>query len=114
MPNLVIRTRLIHWFPRLNQGTFQQLVAGIEQQKGEPHASIFTYSYEIARHRPPHHSPCRRRSSRRRRAHLMKVQQQIVAQQNQNQVGQNIPGAHRSRSASLERRVDWPRAGGRP
>ena len=86
IPNLVIRTTLITGFPGETEEAFQQLVGFVEQQKFE-RLGVFTYSYEESTPSAaiPGHLP--EEVKQQRRARLMKVQQRIMTQQNQNQVG---------------------------
>ena len=89
IPNLVIRTTLITGFPGETEEAFEQLVGFVEQQEFE-RLGVFTYSYEESTPSAALPGHLSEEVKQQRRARLMKVQQRIMTQQNQNQVGKSV------------------------
>lgn len=89
IPDLVLRTTLMVGFPGETEKAFKRLVGFVEQQRFE-RLGVFSYSREpnTASAALSGHLPEKAKEKRRRR--LMKVQQNITAARNQDQIGKTV------------------------
>jgi ribosomal protein S12 methylthiotransferase len=89
IPNLAMRTTFITGFPGETEEQFQELADFVAEQKFE-RAGVFTYSHEASTPSGnlPGHLPEEVKEDRRNR--LMEVQQEVVFDWNEQQVGRQI------------------------
>jgi ribosomal protein S12 methylthiotransferase len=89
IPELVLRTTFITGFPGETDEAFQELAAFVREQQFQ-RVGVFTYSFEESTPSASLDGHLDEQVKQQRRAELMSIQQEVVAELNQQQVGRQL------------------------